>query len=62
MFAVSAATPLYICERVSAYWSKPSLIDPARDVIAYVRAATACAFSVSAGHADGLSAETTPRT
>ena len=62
VFAVSAATPLYICERVSAYWSKPSLIDPARAVIAYVRAATAWAFSVSAGHADGLSAETTPRT
>src|SRR5215218_8005452 len=58
----SAATPLYICERVSAYWSKPSLIDPAREVIAYVRAATACALSASAGHADGLSADTTPRT
>src|SRR4051794_36637676 len=58
----SAATPLYICERVSAYWSKPSLIAPARDVIAYVRAATACAFSASAGHAEGLSADTTPRT
>jgi hypothetical protein len=48
---------LYICERVSAYWSKPSLIDPARDVIAYVRAATACAFSASAGHAEGLSVD-----
>src|SRR3954447_2631676 len=59
---VSAATPLYICERVSAYWSKPSLIDPARDVIAYVRAAIDCALSASAGHADGDSAETTPRT
>jgi hypothetical protein len=31
-------------------------------VIAYVRAAIACAFSASAGHEAGLSAETTPRT
>src|ERR671922_650752 len=62
VFGVSAATPLYICERVSAYWSKPWLIEPAREVMAYVRAATAWAFSASAGHADGLSADTTPRT
>jgi hypothetical protein len=47
---------------VSAYWSKPSLSEPAREVMAYVRAATDWALSCSAGHADGLSALTTPRT
>src|SRR3954469_20733476 len=55
----SAATPLYICERVSAYCVKPC-DPPALVVIAYVRAATACACSAAAGHEDGDSADTTP--
>src|SRR3954447_23743967 len=57
----SAATPLYICERVSAYCVKPCA-PPALEVIAYVRAATAWACRAAAGHDDGDSADTTPAT
>src|SRR3954451_23408220 len=55
----SADIPRYICERVSAYWSKP--VTGLRVASAYVRAASACALSASAGHVAGISAGTTPR-
>ena len=56
----SPVTPLYICERVSGYWSKTS--PPLSVTSAYERAATACALSASGCQLEGISPGTTPCT